>query len=372
MKLVIIGNQSRAMNNFWTVLICNAIAKGHEVVAFLPDADEWTEKLHELGVKIRFYPLDRKGLNPLNDYKTVIALKKLLEEEKPDRLFVYTIKAVIYGSLAAALAKYPKKEYRYAMITGLGYAFEADSFLKKSLRMVAVLLYRLALNQVNTVFFQNQDDKELFEELHILPKNIEIQFSPGTGVDTLLFSEVPLPEAQQHFLLVARLLEAKGIRDFYYAAKIVKEQYPDTIFSILGPEENGVGGIPLSEVRDWEKEGVLQYLGATNDVRPYIAEASVMVLPSYREGTPCALLEGMSMGRAVLATKVPGCKEVVKNKVNGFLSPVQDPEALADIMIKFIEIPALSKSMGHEGRKFAEERFDANKVAENLLTHFKL
>lgn len=409
MKFVIIGNQARAMSNFWSVLISQAVARGHEVVAFLPDSGEWGERLRELGVRVRNYPLDRKGLNPVSDWKTLGELRKLLKEEQPDCLFAYTIKSLIYGSLAAALAGYPRRENRHVMITGLGYAFEADTFIKKTLRTVASLLYRLALMQVKTVFFQNPDDKAVFEKFNIIPKSVQVEMCRGTGVDVEHFAVKPLPGsavlatgqdtdigtgqatgqvanhgtgqntnragtagAPQSFLLVGRLLEAKGLREYYQAAKQVKKKHPETRFAILGPAEQGVGSVPLEEVRSWQTEGIVEYLGESADVRPFLEKASVVVLPSYREGTPCSLLEGMSMGRALLATDVPGCRETVHQGKNGLLTPLKDVNALASAMLRFIEEPGLTEKMGQNGRKLAEEQFDAQKVAAGLLKIFGL
>ena len=399
MKFVIIGNQARAMSNFWSVLIMQAVSKGHEVVAFLPDSGEWGQRLRDLGVRVRNYPLDRKGLNPVSDWKTLWELRRLLKEEQPDCMFAYTIKSLIYGSLAAALAGSPKRENRHVMITGLGYAFEADTFVKRVLRTVAGLLYRLALMQVKTVFFQNPDDKAVFEKFNIIPKGVQVEMCRGTGVDVEHFTTKPLPgeapvtpdsagnqasgvNTPQSFILVGRLLEAKGLREYYQAAKLVKKQHPETRFSILGPAEQGVGSVPLEEVRGWQTEGVVEYLGESSDVRPFLEQASVVVLPSYREGTPCSLLEGMSMGRALLATDVPGCRETVRpgsnrpgqngQEANGLLTPLKDVDALAKAMLRFIEEPGLTEKMGQNGRKLAEAEFDAQKVAAGLLKVFGL
>lgn len=385
MKFVIIGNQARAMSNFWSVLITQAVAHGHEVVAFLPDSGEWGQRLRDLGVRVRNYPLDRKGLNPASDWKTLRELRRLLKEERPDCLFAYTIKSLIYGSLAAALAGYPRRENRHVMITGLGYAFEADTFIKRVLRTVASLLYRLALMQVKTVFFQNPDDKAVFEKFNIIPNGVQVEMCRGTGVDVEHFAPKPLPglpslaaeqagaaNTPQSFILVGRLLEAKGLREYYQAAKQVKKRHPETRFAILGPAEQGVGSVPLEEVRGWQTEGVVDYLGESADVRPFLEQAGVVVLPSYREGTPCSLLEGMSMGRALLATDVPGCRETVRQGQNGLLTPLKDVNALADAMLRFIEEPGLTERMGQHGRRLAEEEFDAQKVAAGLLKVFGL
>ena len=382
------------MSNFWTVLLRRLVSAGHEVLCLVPDpapGDDpaWEDALAGLGVRLVHYPLDRKGLNPLRDAKTLFALRTLFAEEKPDVLFGFTIKPVIYGSFAAALAGYPKKQHRHVMITGLGYMFEGNNPVKRLLMLVARGLYRAAFSCVNTVFFQNDDDHKLFEKLSILPASVTIRKSKGTGVDLTHFASHSLPEyahagensadaatapaagaskvMRPSFLFVGRLIEAKGLRELAEAARILKAEYPDVRVRLLGPVEKGVGGVPFEEVQGWQSEGIIEYLGETRDVRPYLAEAGVVVLPSWREGTPCSLLEAMSTGRAIVAADAPGSREVVREGINGFLVPVRDPSGLANAMKRFILDPSLAARMGAAGRALVEEEFSAEQVARQLL-----
>lgn len=378
MKIIVLGNQAKAMSNFWSVLIRHMRGAGHEVVCCAPPGDDAAEAaLAALGARVRHYPLDRKGLNPLRDLSTARALLRLFREEKPDLLFASTIKPVIYGCMAARAAKVP---HIYATITGLGYAFEADTFFKKCVNRLGRLLYRAALSGAEGVFFQNRDDIEVFRESGILTSGARVLTARGTGVDTKRFAPAPFPDytAEGHlagppvFLLVARLLEAKGLPEYAAAARLLRARYPEARFQVLGPPEHGLGSVSLEQIRTWQAQGCLEYLGETRDVRPYVAAAHVLVLPSWREGTPTSIMEGMSMGRPAVVTDAPGCREVVHNGVNGYLVPVRDPQALARAMEAFITVPEDISRMGQAGRELALREFDAEKVAARILEDMRV
>ena len=373
MKIIVLGNQARSMSNFWSVLVRHMFRAGHEVICCTPPGDSGAEAiLAAQGARVLHYPLDRKGLNPLHDLRTTGALLRLFKEEKPDLLFASTIKPVIYGCIAARVAGVP---HVYATITGLGYAFEADSFFKKCVNRLSALLYRTALSGAEGVFFQNEDDISVFRQAGILGSHARILRARGTGVDTTRFAPTPLPGLAEDgtlseppvFLLVARLLEAKGIEEYARAAHELKARHPEARFLLLGPEEQGLGSISLEQIRQWQEQGGIEYLGETRDVRPYISAAHVMVLPSWREGTPTSIMEGMSMGRAAVVTDAPGCREVVREGYNGYLVPLRDPKALAAALESFIQRPDLMRSMGAAGRQMALNDFDAEKVAAHIL-----
>ena len=365
MHIVLLGNAARGVVNFWSVLVESLRAAGCRVTVFAPKGDADADAaIRAMGVTLRHYPLDRKGLNPVRDMATLAALYRLFRREQPDMLFCYTIKPVIYGCLAARFAGV---RLRYAAITGLGYMFEADSAIKKVLTLLAARLYRLALLGAAAVFFQNRDDKDAFEKAGILSPAHRVELTRGTGVDVAHFAPAPLPSGPPVFLLMGRLLEAKGLYEYAEAARILKARYPDVRFQLLGPPEQGLGSVPLTSVRDWEREGVIEYLGETGDVRPYLAAAGVIVLPSWREGAPCSIMEGMSMGRPAVVTDVPGCREVVFNGVNGYVAPLREPQALADAMERFILHPEDISAMGAASRKIAMEEFDARKVAAHIM-----
>lgn len=364
MKVLLLSNQSRSMAIFWRVLIAAMQARGMAVSCCVPPGDaESDAMLAKLGANVIHYPLDRKGLNPLRDLWTLKSLLSILSAVRPGLIFATTIKPVIYGALAAHRAGIGRF---FATITGLGYAFEVDSLFKKIINRISRLLYRRALKHAAGVFFQNKDDAALFRAQGILTKDIPVFFARGTGVDTTYFAQAPLPPQNPLvFLLICRLLEAKGIADYVAAARIVKKNWPETRFQLLGPPESGPGSISGEQLRNWQD--TIEYLGQATDVRPFIAASHVVVLPSWREGLPTVLMEAMSMGRAIVATNVPGCRDVVVNGVNGFLADVRNPVSLAAAMAEFLQNPALIASMGKAGRNLAVEKFDAEIVARNIL-----
>ncbi|WP_374288020.1 glycosyltransferase family 4 protein [Desulfovibrio desulfuricans] len=378
MKIIVLGNQAKAMSNFWSVLIRHMRRAGHEVVCCAPAGDADAEAaLAAQGARLRHYALDRKGLNPLSDLRTARELFCLFRQEKPDLLFASTIKPVIYGCLAAKLARVP---HIYATITGLGYAFEADTFLKKCVNRLGRLLYATALAGVEGVFFQNQDDIAVFRQSGILGSSARVLTARGTGVDTRRFAPTPFPNYSPDgqlngapvFLLVARLLEAKGLPEYAEAARLLKARYPEARFQVLGPPEKGLGSVSMEQMRSWQQQGGIEYLGETRDVRPYVGAAHVLVLPSWREGTPTSIMEGMSMGRPAVVTDAPGCREVVRDGVNGYLVPVRDPQALASAMEAFITRPEDIARMGQAGREMAVNEFDAEKVAARILEDMRV
>lgn len=368
MKFCVIGNQSRTIFVFWQELMRQMIAAGHQVVCPVPPGDDVSETdLKNLGCSVRYYRLDRKGVNPARDVLTLMDFRRIFREEHPDCVFATTIKGVIYGCLAAKMAGIP---HIYATITGLGYAFEADTFFKKCINRLSIFLYHTALNHIEGVFFQNQDDAALFRNCGILTPKARVLFARGTGVDTDRFAQAPLPgSGPVVFLVVARLLVAKGFREYAEAARIVHAERPGAaVFRILGPLEEGLGSVPEAEVKSWVAEGIIEYLGKASDVRPHVAAAHVVVLPSWREGTPTSVMEGMSIGRAAIVTNVTGCREVVREGENGFLVPAKNPALLAQAMEKFIDTPSLAEQMGTVGREMAVRDFDARTVASKILS----
>lgn len=369
MKILILSNQARSMANFWSVLIRRMRTGGHTVVCCTPPGDATAEAaLRALGAEVVPYPLARKGLNPFRDVKSFLALVGLFRAERPDLLFATTIKPVIYGCLAARVAGVPRV---YATITGLGYVFEADSLFKKCVNRLGVFLYRYALRHVSGVFFQNQDDIRVFRAYGILSLGARVLTARGTGVDTVRFAPSPFPplppEGPTVFLLVGRLLEAKGLVEYAEAGRLLAAVGANCRLQLLGPPETGLGGVDLARIRRWEADGLLEYLGETRDVRPFIAECHVLVLPSWREGTPTAVMEAMSMGRPAIVTDVPGCREVVRDSVNGRLTPPRDPAALARAMEQFVRNPDDIVRMGAAGRELALGEFDAETVAARIL-----
>ena len=359
-KIMIIAGFDQSLILFRRELIESWLNAGHAVVAAAPGR---TVKgvLEEMGVGYHELPLERTGLNPLKDIKLFFKLLQIFRREKPDRLFLYTIKPVIYGSLATFFM--PRLRI-YSMITGLGYVFIEGSEGGRFLKQLVVFLYKTALKRNSRVFFQNPDDIAEFEQLGIVQPGKVVRVY-GSGINLERFKQAPCRERPVTFLLIGRLLREKGIFEYVEAAKKVKVRYPDAVFKMIGWDlGSSPSALRRDELQKWREEGIVEILDETDDVRPFLEACSVYVLPSYREGTPRTVLEAMAVGRPVITSDAPGCLETVKEGVNGFLVPVRDIDALAETMEKFIEEPTLIRQMGRESRKLAEDKFDVHKVNE--------
>ena len=374
MKFLLIAGFADSLIGFRKPLIIALLNRGLEVCVAAPellDNEAVMLELTALGVVAYDIPMQRTGMNPLADLRALLALWQLMRKIKPRYVLGYTIKPVIYGTLAAWLARVPQ---RFALITGLGFAFMGEENNQRSgVRVVVQGLYRTALRHCQTVFFQNPDDESLFRKLNILSAHANTCVVNGSGVDVSQFNVAHFIEsAVPRFLLIARLLGDKGIREYVQAAKQVKQHYPDTQFDLVGWIDTNPNAITQAELDQWVAAGVVNFLGRLNDVRPAIRDCSVYVLPSYREGTPRTVLEAMAMGRAVITTDAPGCRETVVDGDNGFLVPIKDADALAQAMLRFIEKPDLSIQMGQRSRIIAEDKYDVHKVNEKMLKRMEL
>lgn len=329
---------------------------GHRVIALAP-FDHATEELRAMGLEVVDLPMDSKGMSPLRDLKLLWEFSKAFRLLKPDLILSFTIKNNIYGALAAKAQKIPF----VPNITGLGTAFLSGSFLAG----VARYLYRRAFAEVPAVYFQNADDAGEFLAKGLVRRD-QVRHVPGSGIDISLFQPSDLPKGPPVFLQVGRLLTDKGVREFAEAAKIVKEVHPEAAFQLLGGfAHSNSSALPRHELEAWVETDIIDYLGETSDVVPFIQKASVVVLASYREGLPRTLLEGAALGRPLIATDVPGCRSVVDQGKNGFLADVKSGASLADAMIKMIQAgPETRAKMGKAARKTAEERFDVSLVIE--------
>lgn len=358
--VLIIASLTESLVRFRREMIKAFLAAGCRVTAFAPNEHEPSmRELKAMGVDFQTYPLHRASINPVQDAKTVLTLRRMIQAVKPDIVFTYTIKPVIYGSLAAWLSGVPK---RYAMISGLGYAFGTETTKQKIVGQIVTQLYRRSLALNDKVFFQNPDDLNEFVERHIVPREKTVQIN-GSGVELERFTPAPLPTEPVSFLLIARLIAEKGVSDYAQAAALLHERYPQAQFHLVGPYDPSPLAIRPDEVEGWVKQGWIQYHGETNDVRPFIANASVYVLPSYyREGTPRSVLEAMAMGRPIITTDMPGCRETVAAGENGFLIAPRDYKALAAAMEKFLQTPALIAPMGQKSRDLAISKYDVHQV----------
>lgn len=373
MKFIIIASYLPSIINFRGKLLEAIADKGYEIHILAPDTDQFLndcQTLTQLGYYIHDIPMQRAGTSPFADAKTLKSLYTTIKTIKPDYILSYTIKPVIYGTLAATMARIP---HIFAMITGLGYAFQTAENQSPSLTQKLIYsLYKKALPNCEKIIFQNPDDRALFRQLQLMPDNFPIVLVNGSGVNLTHFEVIDLPLDQQgnvktSFLLIARLLKDKGVLEYIEAAKIIKQQYPNIEFHLVGWIDENPASISQSQLDDWVNQGIVKFWGKLADVRPAIAACSVYVLPSYREGTPRTVLEAMAIGRAVITTNAPGCKETVIEGENGFLVPVKAIKELAQAMEKFIEQPNLIKSMGEASHKIAIEKFDVHKVNEKMI-----
>jgi glycosyltransferase involved in cell wall biosynthesis len=357
-RILIIASLDSSLIRFRGDLIKSWIAAGYEVHAAAPGMST-KESMHKLGAEYYSLPLKRVGLNPLEDIYLLYSLIMLMVKIKPGYMFLYTAKPVIYGSIAAYFCR-PCQVY--AMITGLGSVFTDIKIKSKIIRLLITVLYKIGLKRNRTVFFQNPDDLKLFTERNIVNQTKAVLVN-GSGVNLDYFRFVPAVVEPIVFLLIARLMFEKGIVEYVEAARLIKARYPQAIFRLVGWRlESGLGMIADKQVEVWKNEGVVQIAGETDDVRPFIAESSVYVLPSYREGTPRTVLEAMAMGRPIITTDAPGCRETVTDGVNGYLVPTRDIKALAAAMERFILEPELISQMGKASRKIAEDKYDVQKV----------
>lgn len=365
-KIVVIAGLAESLIRFRGELLDAMRANGHEVVAIAPEDDDSVRtRLAEKGIAYHVVPMARAGMNPFADLRYLLRLSRCLREIKPDVALAYTIKPVIYGLPAARLAGVKR---RYALITGLGYAFtEVDTgFSRRLLNRIASGLYRFGLHFANGLFFQNPDDRQLFKDQGLFKAAIPAWIVNGSGVDTDRFPVAPLP-TQPIFLFVGRLLRDKGVIEYVEAARALKHTHPQVVFHLVGPLDSNPSGINADVVAAWEKEGIVQYHGAVSDVKPYLAACSVFVLPSYREGTPRSVLEAMSSGRAIITTDAPGCRETVQDGVNGILVKPGDSTDLAKAMARLADSSELREQMGRISRELAEQKYDVHRVNAAMI-----
>ncbi len=365
MKIVILGSYAPSLVTFRGPLMQDMANMGHEVIACAPESPAHVvAALNKMGVVYRKVFIERTGTNPMSDLKTFFSLRELFLELQPDIVLSYTIKPVIYGSLAAEAANVPNI---YSMITGAGYVFGNSSSKQKLIKVVTVPMFRAALRTNTKVFFQNPDDRTLFLDMKLVSGDEQCVLINGSGVDVDYYWETPPVTDRIVFLLIARLIREKGIFEYVGAARLIKKKYPDVVFNLLGPFDTNPTAISEEQVREWQDDEIIDYLGETTDVRPFIAESSVYVLPSYREGTPRTVLEAMSMGRPIITTDVPGCRETVIDGKNGYLVPVKDVDAFVETMERFILNPEIIPVMGRESRRIAVDKYDVRKINEVIL-----
>lgn len=370
-NVIIIGTVASSILGFRANLISALLEQKYKVYTFVSEySQDELNDIEALGAIPITYESNRGGMNPLADAKATYALTKKIKEIAPDLVFSYFSKPVIFGTLAARFAKAPRV---IGMLEGLGYAFTAQpeglSKKAKLIKSIQILLYKIALPQLDKIIFLNPDDpKDLLESHNIKVKQVDILGGIGLDLDKYRHQPIENTDLPINFLFIGRMLKEKGIHDFVAAAKIVKQSYPNVQFTVLGAiDSSNPGALQQSELDRLVSLNIINYPGQVDDVQKWIEDSHVFVLPSYREGVPRSTQEAMAIGRAVITTDVPGCRETVVDGVNGFLVEKWNPQALAEKMIYFIEHPEEIKKMGYESYKIAQEKFDADKVNKRLI-----
>ncbi len=380
MKVFLLGGNDRYLILFRGALIREMAARGCDVIAAAPPESEGApEEVRALGATWEPIDFRRTGMNPLADLRMIFRVRAALRRHRPDLFLAYTIKPAIYGALAARLAGTPRIA---TMVTGLGYVFGSRGMRGRLIGVVAAALYRIALRFCHRVFFQNPDDMAFFTRRGLVDADRAKRIR-GSGVELDHFTAAPPPATPYKILMVTRLLRDKGVGEFVEAARLVKPRLPDAEFHLVGPLDPNPTAVKREEIHEWERERLLTYHGYHRDVRPFLRECGVYVLPSYSEGTPRSVLEAMATGRPVVTTDVPGCRETVfltergrgqkrsREKLmegeNGFLVPPGDARALSDALLFLLETPGLPERMGRRGRELAEAFYDVRDVNAHIL-----
>lgn len=361
MKIVIALNAAWNIVNFRAGLIRHLIASGHEVVAVAPP-DAYVDRLKAMGVRYEPIPMDNQGINPLRDLWLLARFYWMLRRERPAVYLGYTVKPNVYGSLAAHALNVPVVNN----IAGLGSVFAKNNWLTK----VVKALYRVALSRSARVFFQNEDDRQAFVDAGIVPPHITDRL-PGSGVDLERFKHAPMParfeQTTFRFLLVARMLWDKGVGEYVDAARALRRQHPNVEFALLGfLDVENPSAISRAQMDAWVAEGVVRYLGVSDQVEQEMTEADCVVLPSfYREGVPRTLLEAAAIGRPIITTNAVGCRDVVDDGVNGYLCQPRDAASLASQMARMLALTEIERNrMGVASRRKAELVFDERLVID--------
>lgn len=364
-RILVLGNHPESLISFRKDML-QALAINNQVIVCVPNASaSIIRELDIMGVEYKNVQLARTSLNPFYDIKLLYNLYKLFKYLQPDQVFTYTSKPIIFGTYAARLAGIKQN---FAMITGLGSYFIYNDLKSRCVRSIMQLMYKLALKFNTKVFFQNRDDVADFRKFKIFNDPARTVMINGSGVNLKYFPVLPLPDATIRFLMVARFIRAKGIYEYLAAAREIKQQYPQVEFLLVGWQDNKSEALDTMVLQTYLDDNTVKNLGKLSDVRPALAQASIFVLPSYREGTPKSVLEAMATGRAIITTDVPGCRETVTDGDNGFLIPAQNVAALRGAMEKFILNPSLIAQMGQRSREVATSKFDVNIVNNIILT----
>lgn len=367
-RALVLASFAPSLLNFRGPLLRDLRKAGHEVSVGAPDIDPaLRSELEAFGVTVHETPMQRNRVGVFADLRYHRTLLRLMRQVRPDIVLTYTIKPNIWGALAARRAGVPS----VSLVTGLGFAFSsarsAPGLKDRAVGFLARTLYRLAARCNQKVIFQNPDDLDDFVASGCLADRSKAALVNGSGVDLEHYARAECVTAPV-FLMISRLLASKGVREYVEAARLVRARHPEARCLLVGPHDGGPDAIETDRIEEWQASGSVEYLGSAVDVRPLIAQSAVYVLPSHREGTPRSVLEAMAMGRPIVTTDAPGCRQTVIDGENGFLVPVRDGAALAEAMQRFIDDPSLIASMGQRSHEIALETYDVHKVNAAMLS----
>jgi len=345
-KILVLANFGMGLYNFRKELIEELIKEKNEVFISLPN-DEYVPKLKNLGCKFIVTHLDRRGTNPTKDLKLLLHYIKIIKQNKPDVVLTYTIKPNVYGGLACQLTKTPY----ITNITGLGTSVENEGLIQK----ITLMLYKAGLKKASCLFFQNETNLKFFFDKKLVRSKTRLVPGSGVNIDQHTLEEYPNDNEMNRFLFIGRMMKSKGIEELLQAAKVVKEKYPNTQFDLIGHCEEDYH----QQLVELNQRGIIDYHGQQNDVHSFIKKSHATILPSYHEGTANVLLESASSGRAVLASRVPGCRETFEDGISGLGFEVRNVDSLVEAITKFINLPFEQKrAMGIAGRKKMEKEYD--------------
>lgn len=342
MKIAVLSSHTPSLFWFRMDMMQEFINNGHAVIALGADLEkDWKDRFRKYNIDYRQLYVERNGINPFRDLKTFVQLYRFMKKEKPDKVFAYQAKTVIYGSIAAKLNGITEV---YPLIAGLGSIFRGNGFKNKIVKIIMKMEYKIACSCSKKVFFQNNDDKNEFVRNGLINADKTVIIN-GSGVNLKRFQPAPLP-SEPAFLFIGRLIKDKGIMEYLEACRIVKSQYPKIRCLLVGPYDSNPSALKPEELKPYIDNGIIEYFGEQSDVRPFIAQCSSYVLPSYHEGTPKTVLEAMAMGRSIITSDAPGCRETVIDGYNGYLISVKDVDGLVNKMNYLIKNSQIKREMG--------------------------
>lgn len=355
MRILILANNDSGLYKFRKELIEALLSLKHEVYISLPQG-EFIDRLLDMGCHFIETKISRHGVNPITDLLLYRKYKSMMKEIKPDIVFTYTIKPNVYGGMACQARKVPY----LANVTGLGVAIQNGGILQK----ISLTLYKMGMKGAKHVFFQNSENQRFMVEKGIVTSPTTVLPGSGVNLDHFTFADYPSEENGIHFLFVGRIMKDKGIDELLEAARLIKGIYSNVVFDVVG----GYDGPYESVIKKAQSDGLIQYHGNQDDVRPFYHASHCIVLPSYHEGMSNVLLEGAATGRPLIATDIPGCSEIIDDGMNGFLCEVKNEQSLYSALIKMIQLSHDTRmKMGMNGRKIVEKKFNRSIIIDRYL-----